>query len=148
LSIYGENTYSQVAKAFAQLQAYNNGRQALVLPTTIFADTYATRATTLDIPAITAERIKGLIGDQVFFTSALPPLGASSPAKGVLLALDGNTMDLVVQMAPTVEVVTQDKASGDYVLKVCERFALRLKDRKAVFELDFVPAKGGHSIKK
>ena len=40
-------------------------------------------------------------------------------------------------MGPTVEVVTQDRISGDYVFKVYERFALRLKDRKAVVELDF-----------
>jgi len=141
LSIYGENTYAAVAEAYARLQEHHYGRQALVLPTTIYADTYATRTTTLDIPAITADRIKGLIGDRVYGTSTLPALDSSSPAKGVLLALDGNTMDLVVQMAPTVAVVPQDATSGDYVLKVYERFALRLKDPNAVIELDFVPGK-------
>ena len=140
LSIYGENTYAKVAEGYATLQEHHYGRQALVLPTTIYADTYATRTTTLDIPAITADRIKGLIGDRVYGTSTLPPLNSgSSPAKGVLLAMDGNTMDLVVQMGPTVEVVTQDPARGDYVFKVYERFALRLKDPNAVVELDFVP---------
>jgi hypothetical protein len=140
LSIYGENTYAAVAQGYATLQEHHYGRQALVLPTTIYADTYATRTTTLDIPAITADRIKGLIGDRVYGTSTLPPLNSgASPARGVLLALDGNTMDLVVQMAPTVEVVTQDPQRGDYVFKVSERFALRLKDSNAVVELDFVP---------
>jgi hypothetical protein len=141
LSIYGENTYAAVAQGYATLQEHHYGRQALALPTTIYADTYATRTTTLDIPAITADRIKGLIGDRVYGTSTLPALNASSPAKGVLLALDGNTMDLVVQMGPTVEVVTQDPVRGDYVFKVYERFALRLKDPNAVVELDFVPQK-------
>ena len=75
----------------------------------------------------------------MYGTSTLPALNGSSPAKGVLLALDGNTMDLVVQMAPTVEVVTQDPQRGDYVFKVYERFALRLKDPDAVVELDFFP---------
>jgi uncharacterized linocin/CFP29 family protein len=140
LSIYGENTYAAVARGYATLQEHHYGRQALVLPTTIYADTYATRTTTLDIPAITADRIKGLIGDRVYGTSTLPALnGPASRAKGVLLALDGNTMDLVSQMGPTVEVVTQDPQRGDYVFKVYERFALRLKDPEAVFELDFVP---------
>ena len=120
------------------LQEHHYGRQALVLPTTIYADTYATRATTLDIPAITADRIKGLI-ENFYGTSTLPGFPSSSSAKGVLLALDGNTMDFVVQMAPTVAVVTQDSASGDFVFKVYERFALRLKDKKAVVELDFSP---------
>jgi uncharacterized linocin/CFP29 family protein len=145
LSIYGENTYAAVAKGYALLQEHHYGPQALVLPSTIYADTYATRTTTLDIPAITADRIKGLIGDQVYGTSTLPSIDPSgkpqSPAKGVLLALHGNTMDLVVQMGPTVDVVTQDAASGDFVFKVYERFALRLKDKNAVVELDFVPQK-------
>jgi Encapsulating protein for peroxidase len=141
LSIYGENTYAAVAQGYATLQEHHYGRQALVLPTAIYADTYATRTTTLDIPAITADRIKGLIGDRVYGTSTLPALNGSSPAKGVLLALDGNTMDLVVQMNPTVEVVTQDPVRGDYVFKVYERFALRLKDTNAVVELDFVSKK-------
>jgi Encapsulating protein for peroxidase len=137
LSIFGENTYAAVAKGYALLQEHHYGRQALVLPTTIYADTYATRTTTLDIPAITADRIKGLIGD-FYGTSTLPALNDSSPAKGVLIARDGNTTDLVVQMAPTVAVVTQDSTSGDFVFKVYERFALRLKDPLAVVELDFV----------
>jgi len=68
LSIYGENTYAEVAKGYALLQEHHYGRQALILPSTIYADTYATRTTTLDIPAITADRIKGLIGDHVYGT--------------------------------------------------------------------------------
>ena len=147
LSIYGENTYAAVAEGYAILQKTHYGRQALVLPTTIYADTYATRTTTLDIPAITADRIKGLIGDRVYGTSTLPALNGSSPAKGVLVALDGNTMDLVVQMGPTVEVVTQDPVRGDYVFKVYERFALRLKDGNAVVELDFIPKKTKNAAK-
>lgn len=142
LSIYGENTYAAVAKGYAILQEHHYGRQALVLPTTIYSDTYATRTTTLDIPAITADRIKGLIGNYVYGTSTLPPFDnttGDNTAKGILLALDGDTMDFVVQMGPTVAVVTQDPVRGDYVFKVYERFALRLKDRKAVVELDFVP---------
>jgi hypothetical protein len=140
--LYGDNTYAAVAEGYAKLQENHYGRQALVLPSTIYADTYATRATTLEIPAITADRIKGLIGNYVFGTSTLPSFdknGQDKPAKGVLLALDGNTMDLVVQMGPTVEVVTQEGGSGDYIFNVYERFALRLKDPKAVVELDFRP---------
>jgi len=141
LSIYGENTYAAVAEGYATLQNNHYGRQALVLPSVILADTYATRTTTLDIPAITADRIKGLIGDRVYGTSTLPSFDKSGKqsAKGVLLALDGDTMDFVSQLPPTVEVVTWDPKTSDFIFKVYERFALRLKDRKAVVELDFVP---------
>jgi hypothetical protein len=139
--LYGDNTYAAVAEGYAKLQENHYGRQALVLPSTIYADTFATRATTLEIPAITADRIKGLIGNFVFGTSTLPAPSANGqptkPAKGVLLALDGNTMDLVVQMGPTVQVVRQERS--DFIFNVYERFALRLKDPKAVVELDFIP---------
>jgi hypothetical protein len=138
--IYGENTYAAVAQGYAILQEHHYGRQALVLPSTILADTYAARTTTLDIPGITADRIKGLIGNRVYGTSAVPALKNSSPAKGVLFAMDGDTGEFVVQTAPAVEVVTQEK-TGDYVLKVYERFALRLKDPNAVVELDFAAHK-------
>ena len=52
--------------------------------------------------------------------------------------MDGNTIDLVVQTAPSVAVVTQEQPSNDFIFKVYERFALRLKDRLAVVELDFM----------
>ena len=81
LSIYGENTYAAVADGYALLQDHHYGRQALVLPSTIYADSYATRTTTLDIPAITADRIKGLIGNYVYGTSTLPSL-KTPPAEG------------------------------------------------------------------
>jgi hypothetical protein len=42
-------------------------------------------------------------------------------------------------MGPTIEVVTQEGGSGDFIFNVYERFALRLKDPKAVVELDFLP---------
>ncbi len=150
LSIYGENTYAAVAQGYAKLQEHHYGRQALVLPTTIYADTYATRTTTLDIPAITADRIKGLIGDHVYGSSALPSFGnpkENNTAKGVLVALDGNTMDIVVQMAPSVAVVTQEQSSNDFIFKVYERFALRLKDSLSVVELDFVSQKASAAKK-
>jgi hypothetical protein len=144
LSIYGEATYAAVAQGYSKLQEHHYGRQALVLPTTIYADTYATRTTTLDIPAITADRIKGLIGDHVYGTSTLPsfdnPTG-NTTAKGVLLALDGNTIDFVVQTPPSVSVTPPVPPSNDFIFKVYERFALRLKDSLAVVELDFVPQK-------
>jgi encapsulating protein for peroxidase len=146
LSIYGENTYAAMANGYALLQEHHYGPQALIFPSTIWADAYATRTTTLDIPAITAERIKGLIGENVYGTSTLPSFDNPSKdqtAKGLQLALHGNTMDLVVQTAsnqttPSVAVVTQEQATNDFIFKVSGRFALRLKDTLAVVELDFV----------
>jgi hypothetical protein len=156
LNSYGENIYAAVAKGYALLQDRHGGRQALVLPTTVYADTYAARGTTLEIPAITADRLKGLIKDWVngttsvpgvYGTSTVPDFAKTDPAKGVLVALDGNTMDLVVQMPPTVELLPQKDANGNPLFKVKEKFALRLKDRKAVVEFDFSPKKTSKTTK-
>ena len=156
LNSYGENTYAEVAKGYAFLQDRHGGRQALVLPTTVYADTYAPLLTTLDIPAITADRLKGLVKDLTYITatgttvtvpgiygtSTMPGFNSNDgSAKGVLVALDGNTMDLVVAIPPTVYQLPQTDNDGNYLFRVYERFALRLKDRKAVVELDFLPKK-------
>ncbi len=140
LSIYGENIYAAVAQGYTLLQKHHYGRQVLILPSTIHADTYATRTTTLDIPAVTYARIQGLIGEHVYGTSTLPSFDDPAKiAKGILLALDGNTFDLIVQQDPITAVVTQESSSKDYIFQVFERFALRLKDPLAVVELHFLP---------
>ncbi|MHB9833278.1 encapsulin [Paraburkholderia terrae] len=142
---YGENTYAAVANGYALLQQQHYGRQALVLPTTAYADAYAAVTTALSIPAINADRLKGLLGGEkvLYGASTLPTFGTKkAPAKGVLVALDGITMDLVVAMAPTVEVLPKD-SSGLYAFRVFERFAFRLKDKKAVVELDFNQSTAG-----
>jgi hypothetical protein len=73
--VYGENTHAAVAQGYATLQEHHYGRQALVLPTTIYADTYAARATTLEIPAIIADRLKAVV--ELDFA----PITTASPAK-------------------------------------------------------------------
>lgn len=136
---YGENTFGAVAKGYSLLQKNHYGRQALVLPTSIYADTFAPLATTLIMPA---DRIKGLVDDRFYGTSSLPDqfLSEGDPRVpvGVLVALDGNTMDLVVGI-DTVTAFLQVDNQGLYRFRVFERFALRLKDSSAVVELDFQP---------
>jgi Encapsulating protein for peroxidase len=137
---YGENTFGAVAKGYSRLHNTHYGRQALVLPTSIYADTYAPLRTTLIMPA---DRIKGLVEDRFYGTSSLPDQfdadeGRSTP-EGVLVALDGNTMDLVIGM-DAITAFMQIDGEGLYRFRVFERFTLRLKDRKAVVELDFQPA--------
>ena len=55
-----------MAQGYALLQRYHYGRQALALPPIISADLFASRVTTLNIPAITCDRIRGLpFGDRM-----------------------------------------------------------------------------------
>jgi uncharacterized linocin/CFP29 family protein len=137
---YGENTFGAVAMGYSLLQRTHYGRQALVLPTSVYADTYAPLRTTLIMPA---DRLKGLVEDRCYGTGALPDqflaathAGSEFVPRGVLAALDGNTMDLVVGM-DTITQFTQVDTWGLYLFRVFERFTLRLKDRTAVLQLEF-----------
>lgn len=123
---YGENTFGAVAQAFALLQKTHYGRCALVLHTNVYADTYAALPETLAVPA---ERIKGLVSDHFYVSSALPPF------TGILVAIDGDTMDLVVGQAP-LTTFTQ-VSNSQYLFRLYERMALRLKDPTAVVRLEF-----------
>lgn len=137
---YGENTFGAVAKGYSILQRTHYGRDALVLPTNPFADTWAPLKTTLIMPA---DRIKGLVGDRFYSTSTLPdqftdPKVKPNTPQGLLVALDGNTMDLVMGMDPTTAFMQID-GEGLYRFRVFERFTLRLKDPQAVVRLEFQP---------
>jgi uncharacterized linocin/CFP29 family protein len=123
---YGENTFGAVARAFALLQKTHYGRCALVLHTNVYSDTYAALPETLAVPA---ERIKGLVSDHFYVSSALPPF------TGILVAIDGDTMDLVVGQAP-LTTFTQ-VSNSQYLFRLYERMALRVKDPTAVVRLEF-----------
>lgn len=131
---YGENTFGAVAKGYSILQRTHYGRDALVLPTNPFADTWAPLPNTLIMPA---DRIKGLVGDHFYSTSTLPnEFEETSFPQGLLVALDGNTMDLVMGIDPTTAFMQID-GEGLYRFRVYERFTLRLKDPQAVVRLEF-----------
>jgi uncharacterized linocin/CFP29 family protein len=123
---YGENTFGAVAQAFALLQKTHYGRCSLVLHTNVYADTYAALPETLAVPA---ERLKALVSDHFYVSSALPPF------TGILVAIDGDTMDLVVGQAP-ITTFTQ-VSNSQYLFRLYERLALRLKDPTAVVRFEF-----------
>lgn len=134
--IYGENTFTEVAAAYAQLQgAGQYGPYALILQTTPYADTYAPVAAGL---VITADRIKPLVTAGFYGTGTLPTAGLPGGAhfSGVLVSLGGNTMDLVVGLDATTAFMQQDP-NGNFRFRVVQRFALRLKDTAGVIRLEF-----------
>ena len=125
---YGENTFAAVADAYARLQQKGHyGPYALALRSEIYADTFAPLPNTLMMPA---DRIRPLVELGLFGTGALPE------SAGVMVSVGGNSMDLVVGVEPTTEVLQQD-ANGFYRLRVFERFALRIKDTTAIVALKF-----------
>jgi uncharacterized linocin/CFP29 family protein len=133
--IYGENTFSKVAQAYADLQGKGHyGPYALVLQTIPYADSYAPLRDTLIMPA---DRIKPLMTAGFYGTGTLPSnLPTKASFAGLLVSLGGNTMDLVVGLDATTAFMQQD-IDGAYRFRVVERFALRLKDTTAVVRLEF-----------
>ena len=126
---YGEHTFAAVADAYARLQRKGHyGPYALALRSEIYADTFAPLPNTLVMPA---DRIRPLVELGLFGTGALPE------SAGVMVSVGGNSMDLVVGVEPTTEVLQQD-ADGFYRLRVFERFALRIKDKTAIVALKFL----------
>ncbi len=123
---YGENTFAAVADAFARLQKTHYGRCAVVLHTNIYADTYAALPETLAVPA---ERIRGLVSDYYYVSSALPAF------TGIVVAIDGDTMDLVTGQDPCTEFTQVN--NSQWIFRLYERIALRLKDQTAVIRLEF-----------
>ena len=141
---YGEETTAAVFDGYSRLQSGINlnqahyGPYALVLHNETYADSYRPLPTTLIMPA---DRIKPLMTEGYFGTGTLSVYDDTNPTQpeitGILVSLGGNTMDLVMAQPPMTEVLQQEK-SGDWLFRVYERFALRLKDPTAVIRFNFV----------
>ncbi len=142
---YGQNTVTAVSEAKSNLtENAQNGPFALVLPTGPYADAYAPLKDTLATPA---DSIKALIASatdggqtvaRFFGTGALPTnVDAETASTGVLVSLGGNTMDLVVANAPTVEYTGYDRDQAEHCFRVFETFAFRPKVDTAIVTLAF-----------
>jgi uncharacterized linocin/CFP29 family protein len=125
---YGENSFKAVAEAYGRLQRQgHNGPYAVALYSDIYADTFTPVA---NMSAVPADQIKQLASLGMFGSGAL------TPSTGVVVSVGGNSMDLVVGMEPTTEVLQQD-GQGLYHFRVFERFVLRIKDKTAIVRLNF-----------
>jgi uncharacterized linocin/CFP29 family protein len=147
---FGENTFSAVTAAYANLTAQGQpGPFALVLNTFPYADTYA--AVGLGSLVITADRILPLTRAGFYGTGTMPPdliLPSGSPASippsappvgpyyGVMVSLGGETMQLVVGLHATTVFMQQD-LNQLWRFRVLERFALRVVDPTAIQVLEF-----------
>jgi hypothetical protein len=93
------------------------------------------------------DRIEPLIGRKLMHSSAIdvppvafpgydPPREEQWQARGVLISLAGDAVDLAVAAQATPEFRQVD-ALGRYVFSVFERFALRIKDPNAIVPVRF-----------
>jgi uncharacterized linocin/CFP29 family protein len=133
---YGENTFEAVVRGISLLQDRGHyGEYALVLPTAIYADTYAPLAGTLIMPA---DRIQPLVTAGFYGTGTLPTNPPAPATTGILMSLGGNAMDLVCSIPPTAAYFQEDPLDGRHVFRIFERFVLRLKSFTAVVQLNFI----------
>jgi uncharacterized linocin/CFP29 family protein len=125
---YGEHSFRAAAQAYAWLQRHGHtGPYAIALHSDLYADSLAPVA---EMPSLPADQLRQLCSLGLFGTGAL------MAKTGVVVSLGGNSVDLVVGMEPTTEVLTQD-AQGFQRFCAFERFVLRVKDRTAIVRLDF-----------
>ena len=88
------------------------------------------------------DRLEPLIGREILHASAIDVLPQGVPKteewenRGLLLSLAGDPVDIAVAAEATPEFRQVDE-EGHYIFSVFERFALRIKDRKAIVALAF-----------
>jgi uncharacterized linocin/CFP29 family protein len=126
---YRENTFKAVTEGISQLIAHGQpGPYALILESSLFADTYAPSGTL----TTTADRLIPLVSGGFRGTGALPE------STGLLVSLGGEPSTLYVGLDATTAYSQEDPA-GDGRFRVFERVQLVARDHSALVRLDFVP---------
>ena len=127
---YGEQTYTAVARAIGLLNTdLQPGPYALILESSLFADTYDTIPGTLVTPA---DRISALVPGGFYATGALPPL------RGLMVSLGGEPTSLYVGQ-DAITAYTQTDGDGNSKCRVFERVQIIARDPRAFVRLDFQP---------
>jgi uncharacterized linocin/CFP29 family protein len=128
--IYGEGTFAAVAAGYSELEGDGYvGPFALLLPPKIYADTFRPLKETLQTPG---DRIMPLVPHGFTGTSSLPD------SEGLLMSVGGNVLDLVIGI-DAITAFVQGTGESQYLFRVLQRFALRIKDNAALFRLEFQP---------
>jgi uncharacterized linocin/CFP29 family protein len=126
--IYGENTFREVVKGVTELTKEGQpGPYALILESSVYADTYAPLANTL---TTTADRLMPLVSGGYYGTGTLPP------STGLLVSLGGEPTTLYVGQDATA-AYTQPDNQGNSRFRVFERVQLVARDPAAYVRLNF-----------
>jgi uncharacterized linocin/CFP29 family protein len=126
---YGEHTFGAVTEGISRLiVAGQPGPYALILESSVYADTYAPS----EALTTTADRIIPLVSGGFYGTGALPPL------TGLLISLGGEPTTLYVGLDATT-AYTQEDPAGSGLFRVYERVQLVARDHSALVRLEFTP---------
>jgi uncharacterized linocin/CFP29 family protein len=125
---FAERIVQGVTRACADLHGRGQyGPYALVLRTEQYADASSPLEKTLLMPA---DRLRPLVAQGFFATAAMPE------TTGLVVSVGGGAIDVAVAVEPTVSFLQLD-SNGQYLFRVFERFALRLKDKRSLVRLEF-----------
>jgi uncharacterized linocin/CFP29 family protein len=118
-SPYSENLVTAVSIAIAELEGNGHlGPFACVLGNNAFVEAHKPLPNSMVLPR---DRMEPLLGMQLLRSSTL------DPEKGIIVALSGNPIDLVVSTAPTVQFLNVNE-DAKYLFRVYEKFVLRIKE--------------------
>jgi uncharacterized linocin/CFP29 family protein len=130
---FGENTFTAVSKGIGQLIAAGHpGPYALVLETSMYADTYAPAPNTL---VTTSDRINPLVDGRSYGTGTLPAY------TGLLVSLGGNPTSIHIAMDATT-VYNSEDPFGNHRFRVLERVQVVVREPQAFVKLLFQGPKG------
>jgi uncharacterized linocin/CFP29 family protein len=143
---FGENTFRAVSQGISDLISVGHpGPYALVLETSMFADTHAPVPNTL---VTTSDRIIPLVDGRFYGTGTLPPY------TGLLVSLGGNPTTIHISSDAHV-VYNFEDPFGNHRFRVLERVQIIPREPNAFVKLQFegnsVPARaaaGAGSAKK
>jgi uncharacterized linocin/CFP29 family protein len=129
---FGENTFTAVSKGIGQLIAAGHpGPYALVLETSIFADSYAPVPNTL---VTTSDRINPLVDGRFYGTGTLPA------HTGLLVSLGGNPTAIHIAQ-DAVTVYNSEDPFGNHRFRVLERVQIVVREPQAFVKLQFQASK-------
>jgi uncharacterized linocin/CFP29 family protein len=124
---FGENTFQGVTQGISKLTGKGQpGPYALILESSVYADTYAPVGGTL---ATVADRLTPLLSGGFYGTGTLPA------STGLLVSLGGEPTSLYVGQ-DTITAYSQPH-NGDYSLRVFERVQLVTRENEAFVKLLF-----------
>ena len=118
----GENSFADITAGFAQLAKTGYlGRYALVVSPDLFLDLQRLQPNT---GLLEIDRIKKLIGDNVYMTSVM------GPGKAVLVCAEPEYLDLAIGLDLSVGYL--ELADFNHTFRIMETAALRVKDPAAI----------------
>jgi len=126
---YGEHTFTALSKGIGELIAVGHpGPYALILETSIFADTHAPVPNTL---VTTADRINPLVDGRFYGTGTFPA------NTGLLVSLGGTPTTVYIAQDATT-VYNSDDPFGNHRFRVLERVQVVVREPLSYVKLHFI----------